>query len=46
MSADLVPVIVAAAVPVSTAVITAVERIVIAWIKRRRKDGDGENEDE
>lgn len=46
MSTDLVSVIVPAAVPVAIAVVRAVEKIIIAWIKRRRKDEGGENEDE
>lgn len=46
MSADLVPVIVSAAAPVAIAVTTAIEKIVVAWIKRRRKDEGDENADE
>ncbi|MET8848489.1 hypothetical protein [Amycolatopsis sp. NPDC004625] len=46
MSTDLVTVIVPAAVPVAIAVVGAIEKIVVAWIKRRREGEDGENEGE
>lgn len=46
MSTDLVLVIVPAAVPVAIALITAIEKIVIVCIKRRREGEDGENDNE